>query len=73
MMSAVMWCSACEAPCGFSGMKDSRPVTLVKQLDCAYDDQRTSSSMINAVVGGIDPAGMNTYILLLSWKTSFIW
>jgi len=57
--------SACEAPCGMSGMKDSRPVTLQKQLDCAYDDQKTTSSMINAVVGGIDPAGQSRFVLLL--------
>ena len=55
---------ACQSPCGFSGMDaESRPKTLVKQLDCSYDDQRTSSSMINAVVGGIDPAGKHRFVI----------
>jgi len=49
-------CIACETPCGFNKMEDSRPAKLEKQLDCAYDDQKTTSSMINAVVGGVDPA-----------------
>ena len=53
-MDLLVLYAACEAPCGMK-VEDSRPVTLQKQIDCAYDDQRTSSSMINAVVGGVNP------------------
>jgi len=58
---------ACESPCELK-IEDSRPVTLQKQIDCSYDDNSTSSSMINAVVGGIDPACKYLYSLLLHCK-----
>jgi len=44
--------AACSPPCGLN-VVNSHPQLLAKSVDCPYDDQKTSSSLINAAFGQI--------------------
>ncbi len=59
--------SAQSAPAGGSRTSvtesDPTPPRLPKQIDCAIGGHRTSSSLINAVVGGLPTRGQSEFIL----------